>query len=70
MYGEAPVMDAGAKDWTIGEERTGAMMVLILVCAIVLLCRILMFESLIVLERAWCAVICECVSCGLWWLRR
>ena len=37
-------MEAGAKDWTIGEERTGAMMVLILVCAIVLLCRILMFE--------------------------
>ena len=44
LYGEAPVMEAGAKDWTIGEERTGAMMVLIFVCAIVLLCRILMFE--------------------------
>ena len=40
-------MDAGAKDWTMGEERTGAMMVLILVCAIVLLCRILMFEMFV-----------------------
>ena len=39
-------MEAGAKDWTIGEERTGAMMVLILVCAIVLLCGRLLFERL------------------------
>jgi hypothetical protein len=43
LYGEAPVMEAGAKDWTMGEERTGAMRVLILVCAI-LLCWILVFE--------------------------